>query len=85
MKKALLLALALYITIIVVTALAVPPDGPRGAEIGDDEIYLDPETLEPYSGPVLWLFNDSPDLLRKPYVLKDGEEDGVVQHYYENG
>ena len=81
MKKTLLLALAL---------IAVGCGGPNPRNL--DELstqgrqYLDPETLEPYSGRIVVFFPDeSSNLLRKRGTLKEGYWHGSFEEYGLNG
>ena len=41
--------------------------------ISQGETLLDPETLEPYSGPVFTLKPNNPDEIEQRITLKDGE------------
>ena len=47
--------------------------------------YLDGETMEPYSGPVFELFSENPSKIQDRFNLKDGEKDGPVESYHDNG
>ena len=51
----------------------------------DNQVYLDPETLEPYSGPVFELWPEDPTKLLRRSNLKDGVEDGLFEMWYKNG
>ena len=49
------------------------------------ETLLDPETLEPYSGPVFGLFSGNPSRIQYRFNLKDGVEVGPYESYHDNG
>lgn len=51
----------------------------------ENEIYLDGETMDPYSGPVREYFPGTESLLRRKGYLVDGMWDGLYEYYYENG
>ena len=50
-----------------------------------DSTYLDPATLEPYSGRVVRMFRDEPDRRQLEATLVDGTWHGELRVYHPNG
>ena len=46
---------------------------------------VDPETLEPYSGPVFELSVTNSSEITTRYNLKDGRYEGPIEYYHDNG
>lgn len=51
----------------------------------ENEVYLDRETMDPYSGPVREYFSGTENSLRRKGSLVDGRWNGSYELYYENG
>ena len=56
-------------------------DGRVGPE-GD--VFLDPETLEPYSGTAFSTFDEQPLVIEERLTLRDGTYDGPHEAYFAN-
>ena len=56
----------------------------RPAPMFGEGLYLDPRTLEPYTGPVVEL-HESRETVKTRGTLKDGKWDGPYLEYYEDG
>ena len=80
MKKTLLLALAL---IAVGCAEPIPRNEDELVQQGD--VWLDRETMRPYTGPVFELFPDDDSKVRSRTTLKDGRPHGIGEEYNRNG
>jgi len=80
MKRTLLLALAL-----IVVGCTEPI--PRNLDdlVQQGEVYLDRETMRPYSGPVFRFLSNDTTGVRLSVNLKDGKMDGPYEDYYANG
>jgi hypothetical protein len=50
-----------------------------------DSTYYDPETGEPFSGPVIRRFPDDPDGIQLRGTLRDGTWTGELRVYHPNG
>lgn len=50
-----------------------------------DSTYLDPSTLEPYSGPVYRVFPDDPERIQLEGRLREGAWNGELTVYHANG
>ena len=50
-----------------------------------DSVYLDPETLTPFTGPVFSLFEEDPGAEQIRGELRDGVWSGEMTVYHENG
>lgn len=48
------------------------------------DVFLDPETLEPYSGPVFATFDDEPDVVARRARLRQGTYEGPYEAYFAN-
>lgn len=64
--------------------------GPRGRDLGElmvrDSVYLDPETLVPYSGPVFRVFApEDGGGVRLRATLRDGAWEGEMAIYHSTG
>jgi antitoxin component YwqK of YwqJK toxin-antitoxin module len=79
-KKALLCVLALI-------AVGCADPTPRNLDglVQQGEVYLDRETMRPYSGPVFDFFPYDTTRIERRMNLKDGKLDGPLEQYYENG
>jgi hypothetical protein len=51
-------------------------------QVGD--VYLDPDTHEPYSGLAYSTFDDMPDVVAERLTLREGTYDGPYEAYFEN-
>ena len=49
------------------------------------DVYLDRETMLPYSGPIFRLMEDDSSKVQISTTLKDGLRHGPLEGYYENG
>ena len=49
------------------------------------DVYLDRETMLPYSGPIFSLMEDDSSTVQMSTTLKDGLMHGPYETYYENG
>ena len=70
-------------------ALALACSAPRPVELGTlvarDSTYLDPQTLQPYSGPVVRHFRDHADRVQIEGRLEDGVWEGEMTVYHPSG
>ena len=80
MKKTLLFALAL-----VAAGCAEPIPRNLADLVQQGEVYLDRETMRPYSGPVFRFFPNDTTRVQLSGNLKDGKLDGPYERYHENG
>jgi hypothetical protein len=80
MKKTLLFALAL-----IAVGCAEPIPRNLADLVQQGEVYLDRETMRPYSGPVFSLLPNDTTRVQLSANLKDGKYDGPWEHYYDNG
>jgi hypothetical protein len=80
MKKTLLFVLAL-----IASGCAEPIPRNLADLVQQGEVYLDRETMRPYSGPVFRFFPNDTTRVQLSGNLKDGKRDGPYEAYYENG
>ena len=75
------------LSLILVGALgcAEPNPRPKGDLVRQGGLYLHPETLEPYSGPVFTTFQGSPPRIEERASLRDGHYDGPFEWYFGKG
>ena len=80
MKKKLLFALA-------VIAVGCTEPIPRNVDelVQQGDTYLDRETMRGYTGPIFEFFPDDTTRIRSTGTLKDGEWNGQISEYFENG
>jgi antitoxin component YwqK of YwqJK toxin-antitoxin module len=80
MKKTLLFALAL-------TAVGCADPIPRNLDelVQQGDVYLDRETMSPYSGPIFEFFPDDTTRIQTTGTVKDGQLHGQTREYFENG
>ena len=62
-----------------------PPARPRDDLLRRGSLYLDPATLEPYSGAVFTTFEGSPDRIEQRASLREGHYDGPFEWYSGEG
>lgn len=62
-----------------------PNPRPRGDLVRQGSLYLSPETLEPYSGPVFTTSQGSPPRIEQRASLRDGHYDGPFEWYFGKG
>lgn len=69
-------------------SLAMTACGPDERPVSElmrvGDVFLNPETMEPYSGIAFATFDDRPDVVRKRLSLRNGEYDGPYEAYFEN-
>ena len=67
-------------------ALACSEPDPRlmAELVRQGDVFLDPQTREPYSGPVFATFDDQPRLIAQRSSLRDGTYDGPYEAYFKN-
>jgi len=72
---------------ILVGAVACSGPGPRPKDdlVRQGSIFLDPETLEPYSGTIFTTFQGSPPRIEQRVSLRDGHYDGPFEWYFGRG
>tara|TARA_R100000808_G_scaffold8850_1_gene24746 strand:+ start:55 stop:615 length:561 start_codon:yes stop_codon:yes gene_type:complete len=60
---------------------------PRNVDtlVQQGDMYLDRETMLPYSGPIFSLMEDDSSTVQMSTTLKDGLRHGPLEAYYENG
>ena len=60
---------------------------PRNVDslVQQGDVYLDRETMRPYSGPVFMFADGDTTKVRTVGSLKEGLVDGPFEQYYENG
>jgi hypothetical protein len=82
MKRTLLFALAL-----IAAGCADPIPRNLDGLVRQGDLYLDRETMRPYSGPVFQLFSDDTTTIWRAFTLRDGKrgEHGTDETYYRNG
>lgn len=74
----------------VVLAVAVAASCSKSGERPVDElvrmgsVFLDPETMEPFSGIAYATFDDHPDVIAERLSLRDGTYDGPYEAYFVN-
>jgi hypothetical protein len=68
-----------------VAACTEPPARPKADLLLQGSLYLDPTTLEPYSGPVFTTFAGSPPRIEQRASLRDGHYDGPFEWYFGKG
>ena len=88
MKRTLLLALALLpmgsVGLGAQQVIDLSGLVPEGKSPGETGLYLDRETLEPYTGLIMELHGDG-KAVKARGNLKDGKWDGVLRTYHESG
>lgn len=52
--------------------------------VRDGNVFLDPETMEPYSGLAFATFEDHPSVVAERLSLREGTYDGPYEAYFEN-
>ncbi len=62
-----------------------PDPRPKGDLVRQGGLYLDPVTLDPYSGPVFTTFQGSPPRIEQRASLRDGHYDGPFEWYFGKG
>jgi hypothetical protein len=65
-------------------ACSGPEPRPTEELIRQGDVFLDPATLEPYSGPVFTTFADAPLVVEKRASLREGHYDGPYEWYFGN-
>jgi antitoxin component YwqK of YwqJK toxin-antitoxin module len=67
------------------TAVCTAPEA-RAVEdlVRESGIYLDPVTMEPYSGPAFATFSGQPSVVAQRLRMKDGAYHGPFEAYFEN-
>jgi antitoxin component YwqK of YwqJK toxin-antitoxin module len=81
------LGLRVALSFILVGAVGCGPATPRPKDdlVRQGSVYLDPETLEPYSGTVFTTFQGSPPRIEQRVSLRDGHYDGPFEWYFGRG
>ncbi|MSR21431.1 MAG: hypothetical protein EXR91_10745 [Gemmatimonadetes bacterium] len=62
-----------------------PNPRPKDDLVRQGSLYLSPETLEPYSGPVFTTFQGSPPRIEQRVSLRDGHYEGPFEWYFGKG
>jgi antitoxin component YwqK of YwqJK toxin-antitoxin module len=70
---------------VVVIGHTEPADRPIDELVRQGEVFLDPETLEPYTGTVFATFEDNPAVVARRVSLREGRYDGPYRRYFESG
>jgi hypothetical protein len=83
-RVGLALAGAVTTTSVLLAAACSPEPLPFTDLVREGDEYLDPVTLEPYSGPAFAAFHDAPRLVERRASLRDGRYDGPFELYFEN-
>jgi len=65
-------------------ACSEPDPRPMNELVRQGDVFLDPQTLEPYSGPVFSTFDDAPLVIEARLSLRDGAYDGPYEAYFGN-
>ena len=75
------------VSFILVAALGCsgPTPRPKDDLVRQGSLYLDPQTLEPYSGTVFTTFQGSPPRIEQRASLRDGHYDGPFEWYFGRG
>ena len=75
------------LVVVVGLLLACSDVAPRDLStlVVQDSLYLEPETREPYSGPVFRHFADTPGEVQLEGRLREGTWDGEMRVYHPNG
>ncbi len=70
--------------LLVGTACTEPEPRPVAELLRQGDVFLDPDTFEPYSGTVFATFDDQPLVIAQRLSLRDGAYDGPYEAYFEN-
>jgi antitoxin component YwqK of YwqJK toxin-antitoxin module len=81
MKKTAMLCSALVAAL----GCSEPTPRPKDDLVRQGTVYLDPGTLEPYSGTVFTTFQGSPPRIEQRASLRDGHYDGPFEWYFGRG
>jgi MORN repeat variant len=76
--------LVAVVVLVGVAACTGPAPRPVDELVREGDVYLDPETLQPYSGPVFVTFDDQPLVVAQRLSLREGTYDGPFEAYFEN-
>ncbi|MGE0160753.1 MAG: toxin-antitoxin system YwqK family antitoxin [Gemmatimonadales bacterium] len=76
---------AAYALLLVAAGCGEPPARPKSELLRQGSLYLDPVTLEPYSGAVFTTFAGSPPRIEQRASLRDGHYDGPFEWYFGKG
>ena len=78
-------------TLLVLSALAVSAaacertsERPVDELVRQGNVFLDPETMEPYSGLAIATFDGQPGVVAKRLTLREGTYDGPYEAFFEN-
>ena len=61
-----------------------PSERPVDELVRDGDVFLDPGTMEPYSGLAFATFEDHPAVVAERLSLRDGTYDGPYEAFFEN-
>ncbi|MDA0329058.1 MAG: hypothetical protein O2958_08630 [Gemmatimonadetes bacterium] len=67
-----------------ISACNEPAPRPVAELVRQGSVFLDPESLKPYSGPVFATFADQPLVIAQRLSLRDGAYDGPYEAYFDN-
>lgn len=76
--------LALALLLVVAAACTGPEERPVDELVRVGDLYLNPETMEPYSGLAFATFDDAPSIVAERLSLRHGAYDGPYEAYFEN-
>ncbi|MBT8488427.1 MAG: toxin-antitoxin system YwqK family antitoxin [Gemmatimonadetes bacterium] len=76
--------LALFALLSVAAACERTEERPVDDLVRQGNVFLDPETKEPYSGLAIATFDDQPGVLAKRLTLREGTYDGPYEAFFEN-
>ena len=79
-------ATRLLAALAVLAGLGCAERNPRPMDelVRQGDVFLDPETLQPYSGPAFSTFDEQPLVIEKRLSLQDGTYDGPYEAYFAN-
>lgn len=75
---------AIFATLVAATACSRSAERPVDDLVRQGNVFLDPETMEPYSGLAIATFDGQPGVVSKRLTLRDGAYDGPYEAFFEN-
>lgn len=76
--------LLVAVPVVALLTCSEPAPRPLAELVRRGDLFLDPQTLEPYSGPIFATFSDRPMSIAARVSLRRGTFDGVYEKYFEN-
>lgn len=76
--------LAVTVLLVATSACERAAERPVDDLVRQGNVFLDPETMEPYSGLAFATFDGQPDVIAKRLTLRDGTYDGPYEAFFEN-